>query len=508
MYFKRISVSQREMMFAKFNKDFFFKLPILLVISFLVCPFVVFLWKVSNLSWPHSWAFLEPLAWTFFQAFFSTGIVIGLAFFGARGLSAFSNKKYYFLLEALSLSPSLLPPLILVTSVVNLFEVFYPFPFGLWALIGFQVLTYTGLCSVILARTFSKELSSLSEWAYLHQLSWSKFLYLSIKSLLKKDVITLAALIFVATFTSLSLPLLTAGGKAISLEFFIYEQLKDPTHWSSAISLILFQSIFVFVIYYFAFLKSFGASFHFHSGTLHLLKNKKWSVIPFLFSFLSFAGLFFIRDFKMNFQKLIALKTVLWESLIHSLMIGLGVGMLTLLFLILVLLSFQNKKARQFLVAYHLPSVTLLGFVFLILPFYSQNFILLKWILGLSLLFFPLVYRLRGELLLKSLEDQVEVASLLGASNFLIFYKILWPQSRSTFLFCSGLAGFLACGHFSYSLIVSQGHWNLALFVYDLLNSYRLDLAVLASWVLLLFSFMILIFWLGLGFVFDKKFKL
>lgn len=490
------------------NEDRLFCVPILVVIGLLLSPIFIFLFHTPYFALPKSLDFLNVLGWTFVQATVSTTAVLFLSVFGAMGFVSVTHKKIYFLLEAFSLLPSLLPPVILVTSVINLFELFTPFPFGLTALILFQILTYTGLCSVIFARVFLKEISALSEWAYIHSISTTKFLKIICKSILKKDLQTVTALIFVATFTSLSLPLLTAGGKAISLEFFIYEKLKTPWTWPVASTLIFLQSLFVFFIYYKAFAKSFVSSVQFHYSHVYLLKNKIFIFIPLLPSILSLAGLFFISNVKQQWQNILELKPILLEAFLNSFFIGLGVGSLVLSFLVLTSLSFQNVTLRKILVSYRMPSVTLLGFAFLILPFYGKFFVLLKWIVGLSLLFFPLVYRLRGEITLDKLNNQVEVARLFGASWLFIFRKILWPQSASVFFFCSGIAGFLACGDFAYSLIVSQSHWNLSLFVYDLLSSYRLDMAVLASWFLLIFSFLILIFWMGLAFVFDKKFKL
>ncbi len=491
-----------------FSKDTFFHLPAFLISVLLLTPFLIFLFQLDSLSLPKDMRFVPVIGWTFFQAITSTIIIIFLSLLGASGLISLSSKKYYFFIEAFVIIPSLLPPLVLVISVANFIELFRPFPFGLMTLIFFQVLTYMGLCSVVFARIFKSEIASLSEWAYIHGLSSWKFLKVISRTILKKDLKVLIVLIFVSVFTSLSLPLLTAGGKAISLEFFIYEKLKNPSLWPVASALILIQALFIFYIYIQAFSHSLSSSFHFHSGKIYLIPKKIFLIISFFPSVISLTGLFFISNFKKNFYQLLELSPLLWESFFSSLLIGLGVGFFVLLFFIMMSLSFQSLIFRKFVVAYMYPGVTLLGFVFLTIPFYSKEVVLIKWILGLSLLLFPIVYRLRGELALEKLKDQVEVARLLGGGWFFIFRRILWPQSRSTFFLCSGIAAFLACGDFAYSLIVSQGHWNLALFTYDLFSSYRLDLAILGSWLLLFLSFFVLLFWMGVAFVFDKKLNL
>ena len=149
-----------------------------------------------------------------------------------------------------------------------------------------------------------------------------------------------------------------------------------------------------------------------------------------------------------------------------------------------------------------------MGFAFLLLPFYGELAVLVKWTVGLSLILFPLIYRFQGERALERLSHQVGTARFLGAGWGLVFRDILWPQSRSLFFLCAGLTSFWACGDFAYSLIVSSGHWNLSLLVYDFFSSYRLNEAILLSWLLLFLSFFVFLFWLGVAFVFDKKFVL
>ncbi|MGI9548753.1 MAG: hypothetical protein ACR2M7_02070 [Bdellovibrionales bacterium] len=489
-------------------KDSIFHFPAALVSFLLLIPLVLFLTQIKGLSWAEDLEFLSVIGWTFFQALAATGLIFLFSFLGVRGLLTLVSKKYYFLIEAFVVLPSLIPSLILVISVANLLELFMPFPFGLGSLIFFQVLTYTGLCSVVWSRVLSEEISQLSEWAYIHDLSSWKFLKYIMRTFLRKDIKTLMTLIFISAFTSLSLPLLTAGGRGVSLEFFIYEQLKDPDAWPVATFLILLQTVLIFYIYIKAFSPTLSSSFNFYKGKIYLIPKKIMLIIPLFPSLISVFGLFFISDFKKNFLKIIDLDFILWSSLLHSFLLGLGVGSLVLVFFIMMSLSFRSSIFRKFVVAFMYPGVTLVGFAFLILPFYSLNFVLLKWIFGLSLLLFPIVYRLRGEVMLEKLTDQVEMTRLLGGSWLFVFSKILWPQSRSVFFLCAGLSAFLACGDFSYSLIVSQGHWNMALLTYDLFSSYRLDLALLASWFLLILSLLVFLFWIGVSFVFDKKFKL
>ena len=202
------------------------------------------------------------------------------------GLLSLAKRNYYFLIESIVLLPCLIPPLLLVLSVVHLTEKISPFPFGLTALIVVQTLTYSGLCAVAFTRILLKEVSCLSEWAYLQGISSWLFLKALAQTILLKDIKTLFVLVFAGSFTSLSLPLLAGGNPFFSLEFFIYENLKDPQLWPQALGLILFQSLFIFLICW----KAFSGS---SASDLKLVSFKTIYLLPFLFFMYSFLELYF-----------------------------------------------------------------------------------------------------------------------------------------------------------------------------------------------------------------------
>ena len=357
-----------------------------------------------------------------------------------------------------------------------------------------------------ITRILFQQAPLLSEWAYVHKVSAFELFKGLIKTVLRKDIRMLFILVFTSAFTSLSLPLLVGGSSFFSLEFFIYENLKNPELWPQAVALILFQSFFVFFICW----KVFSQSSIYEKNVVYkktyLIPQKIFLIIPFIVLVLSVGGLFFISD-KTVFFKLQSLTYLLIPAFLNSLILSLGVGFLTLLFFIGLCFSYQNTQARKWIASFTPPGLSFMGLAFLILPFYSQFAVLIKWILGLTLLLFPWLYRFRGERAMEKMAFQVETAQFLGASWWLICKKILWPNNRSVFLLCAGISSFWACGDFAYSLIVSSGHWTLSLIVYDLFSSYRLEEAVLLSWLLLAVSFLVFLFWLSFVFVFDKRRK-
>ena len=488
-------------------KKLLFALPAYLICLSLASPFLFFFIKLKSFPELSDFRFFFIFLMTVFQAGASAFFSLAFAVLAGRGLLPLANKKYYFIIEVFILLPCLIPPLITALSLVHWVDLVSAFPFGLTALIVSQTITYTGLCSTAITRILLKHSPLLSEWAYIHRVSSFQFLKALIQTVLLKDIKTLFILVFTSAFTSLSLPLLVGGSSSFSLEFFIYENLKDPNLWPQAFALILFQSLFIFLICWRAFSQSSEYDNSLSCKKIYLIPKKVFLIIPVTAVILSVGALFFISD-KTALAKLLALSPLIGPAVLNSVLLSLGAGALTLLLLTALCLSYQNVKARKFIASFTPPGVSFMGLAFLILPFYSRPVVLIKWILGLTLLLFPWLYRFRGERALEKMSLQVETARLLGAGWGLIFKKILWPNNRSIFFLCAGLASFWACGDFAYSLIVSSGHWSLSLILYDLFSSYRLEEAVLLSWLLLAVSLFVFLFWMSFNFILDKAQKL
>ena len=485
--------------FKKFSKNFK-ALPAYALILALLFPLILFgikaFFLLEDFQSKEFWdpSFVKVFFMTLFQAGVSTAGSLFFGLLGSLGLLRLSKKKYYVLIEGLIILPALMPPLFLALSLVQILNQIKLFPFGLGVLILAQVLTYIGIVSVALARIILTQAGSLSEWAYLHKVSGFQFFKILTRTVLLKDIKWLFILIFSSLWTSLSLPLLLGGSSFFSMEFFIYEKLKDSQLWPQALSLILFQSGFIFLICWKVFSSRTALTNPISSKKIQLLEQALFLIFPLMAVLVSTLGLFFLSDFSA-FQKLLSIKSLIVQALFHSVFLSLGTGALVLLLLAGLCFSYQNKKARRFIASWQIPGASFLGLAFLILPFYSQTAVLLKWTLGLTLLLFPWIYRFRGESALEKMNLQVETARFLGAKESLIFKKILWPSNRSVFFLCAGIASFWACGNFSYSLIVSSGHWNLSLLVYDLFSSYHLDSALLLSWLLLIVSLLVFLFW-------------
>ena len=180
-----------------------------------------------------------------------------------------------------------------------------------------------------------------------------------------------------------------------------------------------------------------------------------------------------------------------WEGVFHiaallpavvarTLLLGLGVGGFCFVLLCGVSFTAQIRWFRKFLLSYYACSVALTGFAFLGLGSEGALWTGFRWVGGLSLLLFPLLYRVMGESLLNKLNSPIQVALLMGAGPGLIFTHIIWPLCLKPFLFLSGLAAFWATGDFTYSALVSySGPGHLALLIQDVFATYRFELASL-----------------------------
>ena len=432
------------------------------------------------------------------QAGLSTLLSVVLGAIGALGLSAFQQKQKKLLaLEFFCLLPALLPPLVTVFSYMSVTELFFRFPFSLLAVITTHVLMNTGLCAVFFYRTWQARAGLLPAYAFLHGSSRLNLLKKWILFEFKKDTCLIFLLIFAFCFTSFSVPLLVGGVGGQTFEVFIAEKLKIPSKWPSALTLFGLQTVFIFIFFLLIYGKNHLETTTEKPNKLYLLSSWPFIVLPILPSLLIIIGLFInLSDLKSAWSDLLIIKSAIVVAWAQSLLVGIGVGLFTLFLLFAVAFCLRDWFLRQFLTAYIGASTAFMGFAFLLLGSDSNGEVWLKWCLGLSLLFLPALYRLRGESVLLKLKTQIESADLMGASLGLSFRKIVYPECWQEFWFLAGVASFWAVGDFAYSSIVTGDQTHLALLIsrgFGLLSSFVgqcIDMAFDFHWGLMLFAFL------------------
>ena len=187
---------------------------------------------------------------------------------------------------------------------------------------------------------------------------------------------------------------------------------------------------------------------------------------------------------------------------LKSLSIGIGVGSFILITLAFIAYSSSLPWLRKYLQGYTLPSAALTGCVFYILA--MDQWTEFKLIVGISLISLPFCYKLLIDSVLSSLLGQVQVARTMGASHFMIFRNIIWPQVSAPCGLAAGLGALWSCGDFAFSSIVSDNEITLALKIKNLLNSYRLELSILLSWLMLICGSFLFLFFGRLGRVLSR----
>ena len=470
--------------------------------ALLLSPVLFFFLKAHFFTLPEFSRWRGVLIWTFLQAFLSAAGALVLGLLGVGALSSF-KPRVRVILEVFCLGPALLPPLVCVLSWVQVWELFAPWAPGLSHVVTAHVFMNMGLVCVFLSRLFCLNAPLL--WAFAQSAGVSKKLFL-IRFLfyeMRKDLIFIFWLVFSVCFVSFSVPLLAGGGRGRTLEVLIAEKLKDPALWPEAGGVfgveVLFLALLFLVFYTFkkksldplGVFKNFQFSYS-KAGVI-------WPLIP--------GGLLVLGLIKgmsvLGLQDLIPLKGVVLKAGGQSLMVGMGAGLGAALLLSWALFCLQSGFLRKFLMSYAVSSTAFMGFCFLVLGSDHFLWVMFKWTAGLSLLFFPALYRLMGESLAGRAVQKVRVAELMGAGALLSFVKIVWPGARSGILFLSGVGAFWAVGDFAYSGLVGGGEMNLALLIQDVFASYRLELAGVLNLMLLLIGALCFLFFVSLNWLWE-----
>ena len=484
----------------------FFSLCGVFLIALVLFPIFVFLFKIPFFRFPTSSLWFEVLLSTLLQAGLSAFLSVLFGIFGALGL-CFVFPKYIKRggVELFCLLPALLPPLVSVLAWVNVSEFFIHFPFSFYSVLAVHVLMNIGLVSVFFSRLFCTQIGDLSSWAFLHGITRWSFLKKILFFEMRKDIVLIFLLIFSFCFTSFSVPLLVGGVSGQTLEVFIAEKLKDPFTWPEAMALFLVETIFIFIFFSLLYGRREKNVQIKDKKKLYLLPSLPFVILPLLPALLVFFGLSDVFSSKKIWQDFFLIKESVFTAWIKTFFVGMGTGACVLMLLSAVAFCLRDLFLRHFLIAYSGASVAFMGFAFLLIGSDGEFAVLLKWSLGLSLLFLPALYRLMGESLLRRLKNQIQLVDLMGAGKIMSFSKITWPQCASTFFFLSGIAAFWACGDFAYSSIVAGEQGHLALLIQDLFASYRFELATMLTWLLILSGAFCFSLFAGVAFVLHKK---
>lgn len=414
------------------------------------------------------------------------------------------------------LLPSLLPPVFIILTFLSWVQ---PFPFGIAGIVIVQTPIMAGFAAVTLRRQMADKVAELALVAEVlgagRWLFWRKSF-----PLLQRDLLTTAGFLFVWAFTSFSIPVVLGGGRGTTLEILIYEKIRISGDWGAALSLALVQSFLVggmMVLLPTANVANGG--FTRGPGHSRLLQSKiglglaaimvASFVLPWLM--LSWSGWGYIFSAEGVLPQ--ALQAT-WLSL----RLGLFAGGLHLVVLILFARASFSSWIRLFLRAYFAPSMALLGLCGLGLQSWlvdvdPSRFLLfggfdiapITYVFCLVVAFAPALYRIGVDGSLADLQEQVQAGRVLGASNALLFARIILPQIWPRLCLLSSLAALWAVGDFALAKFFYDSGETLPLMIENLMASYRIDPALsLGHMVFLVGAILFFTFW-RLGHVFDSK---
>jgi thiamine transport system permease protein len=464
-----------------------------------LAPYFLLLSKWNHVALPP----LDELGWilrqSMAQATFSAVLSILLGFWWARGLlfieQKFSSRQSR-ALEFFMLLPQFLPALFILLIFLALLR---PFPFGVVGVVLVHGFLNAGLAAIYLKDLFQHKLLSLSELCWVEGGGLFSFWREGFR-LLKTDFIWLFAFLFILCFCSFSVPLIAGGGKATTLEVYIYEKIRTTSDWSQAVGLSFLQLGFLFL---FSFLPSRTMS----------LQRAKPERTPYLRSFSGGVSVtlisvlwvaVFLWQTGRGFAKISDIPG-LWEQVFSTIPLSLafsfGVGILLLIFFLLSALAFPDMWLKKFFAGFVAPSTALLGFVFLFSPGNAD----LKWAFAFVILVFATLYRWGWSQRLESLRGQVSVAGTMGASRFLIFQKILAPQVMDLACRSAAVGALWALGDFALSKIIIGRPVTLGLLAESMMSSYRIEGAMTVTAVILLFGFLIFAVFRGVESVARRK---
>lgn len=467
---------------------------------FLLSPFLILFFHLPDVSLPLTEELIWNLRNTFLQATISSFGSVLLGLWGAGGLLSLRKSRARFIWEFIFLLPNFIPPLFVVLAI---FKCVNPFVMGVLGVAGIHIFINAGLVAVLWARVLEGRVGGLAELALIEGTGRLRFTLIML-SMLKRELLLIFGLIFSVCFASFSVPLLAGGDQGTTLEVLIYEKVKLASLWSEALGIALLQAVFLFVLSFWT-LKNRHVNRDFYRH-LHLLSFPSGLLGGAIVLAVLIWGLGsgVIRGYEQLLQIGWSLDEIASKTL-WTLFLSFTVGGVCFALLQVLLLLLPSVFLQGFLRGYLAPSTALTGFALMLVGSNEGPWMYLKIILALTLILLPFLYRLGWEQEWTRLQTQFESAHILGASHWMIYRKILLPQSAPMAGLLAGLAALWTSGDFAISGLLASDDFSLALVVDSLLSFYRLNAATTLSLLLILVGGFCFFFFWGVGRVLSQK---
>lgn len=483
---------------------------------FCLFPYLFLLSKTTGLKAVDSSELIWALANSMKQASISAVLAMLLGFWMALGLNRLDLHPRIWgkSLRLALLLPSLLPPFFVILTFLSWVQ---PFPFGITGMVLVHFPMMAGFAAILLQSQINQKLGELSQIAQVmgakRWLFWKRSW-----GLIRRELFSLAGFMFIWAFTSFSVPLVLGGGRGTTLEILIYEKIRISGDWGSALSLSLIQSVFMAIVLFAIPPTQTGVSKVnvLPSGLLRSRVGLGLGVfLAVLFIapwiLLSWSGWSYIWKSEGVFSHVVS-------ASLASLRLGALAGLIAIFILGLFCAAFDRAWFQKFLRGYFPPSASLLGLCGLgVMAFavdLDPGYFLLHGGRGLSnfvytvlliVLFAPSLFRLGLDSMMADLQEQIEVARILGAGRRRIFMDIILPQVWPRICLLASLAAFWAAGDFALAKFFFETGETLPLMIENLMGSYRIDPALsLGHLVFAIGGLLFFAFW-RLGHVFDSR---
>lgn len=449
------------------------------------------------------WAFKNTTIQAFFSALialvFGTWLALGLVWVRQR-----ASARWFDVVRLICLLPNLLPVLFIILAV---FAVVEPFPMGLIGIVLIHSFLNVGLVGLAIFHLIQNKFSNYLEYCLVQGVSKFQFLKKIFFPLATRDLFLIFLFVFTLCFASFSVPLMAGGGRGTTLEVLIYEKIRLSSDWSGATVIALVQSACVFILSISS-LKARPVLLQ-KQGNLSLI-----SAFHGLLPLLLITGVLLYGYFSIVIEGLqhwsffTEFKVDILNSVFGSWYLMFIVAVVAYALLMVVAYAFPAPLLKIFMNGYMTPGTALVGFSFLVLFPQGSFFSWIKISLAFLLLNLASIYRLGWGQSLDSLNRQVEVAEVFGASEWIIFRKIKWPQLHSKAVDLVSLLAIWVGGDFAVSRILAEKDLSLAMLVESLMTGYRLSQAGLLSLLLIFVILIGVVVIKGVGHVIHRKFIL
>lgn len=494
---------------------------------FSLCQFAI---ESGNLTVYFDRYLLHIVTVTLLQAALSTWLCVICALLMAKALSMVDFMGKRMLLRIMPVT-FILPSLVVISGLLYVYG-----QQGLFARIanafGIDVsLSIYGLKGILLAhlflnfpyacRLFYQSLMSvpIEQKQLAVQLNFSAFTFFRLVEwpYLRRQLLPMAALIFMLCFSSFAIVLALGGGpKYTTIEVAIYQAVRD---FDLLQAVVLSGIQLIFCLCLIGLSRKVGLVSQLnttYSSRDYRMPCRQWikgicGGIVVLGGFFIFAPMVFIVIEGMRYFNLAAFSQPFWVATGYSVMIALGSASITLLFACLLLWTNSRlliERARRFshrlmLIGsfiFAVPSMVLASGLFLLFFDYSDNapFVCLLIIMCNSLLALPFVLKnLEFPMydIAKRYHSLSQSLNITGIAHFyLIEYRALKPVMITTFAF----ACLLSLGDFGIiALFGGQSVSTLPYYLYEQIANYRYQDAAVTALVLFILS-------LGLLMVMDN----